>query len=160
MGARRTHRYVTAYKVDVYAENHGHQADDRRDRRQQYRTKANRAGSQHGVVGVEAAAAKYVIRVDEHDIVVHHDARERNNADAGHDDAERLAHREMSQEDATRRKEYRGEYQACLVDAVELGYENNGHDRESHQHRSFQERHILFLVFRAAAKSGAHSWVD
>ncbi len=69
---------------------HRHQAEDRRHRGQQHRPEALGAGPQDGLAMARPPFAQLVVGVDQHDVVVHDDAGERDDADAGHDDAERL----------------------------------------------------------------------
>ena len=65
-----------------------------------------------------ALAPQPVIGVDQHDVVVRHDAGQRDDADAGHHDAEGLAHDHQAEEHADRRQDDRRTAPAPTLDSL------------------------------------------
>ena len=102
----------------------------------------------------------FAIRIDEYNVVVDDNPGQRDDTNARHDDAERLAHDQVAQKNATRGEEHGGQYQPGLVKTIELGNKNNCHDRKCHHHGTSKKLHVFTLVLGAAAERPAHPWVD
>ncbi len=76
-------------KLTLSAEGDRQHAEHRRAGGQQHRPRTLAAGAQDRLLDRHALAPQSVIGVDQHDVVVGDDAGERDDADAGHHDAER-----------------------------------------------------------------------
>ncbi len=77
-----------AEQIDVDPQHHGQQAQHRGHRGEQHRPQAQAARLQGRLEGAEALPAQFIVGVDQHDIVVHHDSRQGDDAHAHHHDAE------------------------------------------------------------------------
>ena len=84
-------RDLAADEVEIDAEGDRQHAQDGRDRREHHRPRPLAAGFDDRLVSALALAPQSIVRIDEHDVVVHDHAGIGDDADAGHDDAERLA---------------------------------------------------------------------
>src|SRR5260370_28691968 len=82
------------------------------------------AGFDDGIIGSDAFPSQAIISVDQHDIVVHDDARIRDDPDPGHDHAESLPHDQKAKQHAEGREHHRSEHKANRSELVELRQED------------------------------------
>ena len=118
--------------------------------RQKHRAQTLRARPDDRLDRVHSGIAQAVERVDQHDVVVHHDAGERQHAGAGHDDREGLPHDHHAEQRADHRK-YDGHQDQCgMVEAVEQ-HQQHKRDQEQRQERSHAKEALRFILLLGAA---------
>ena len=88
---------------------------------------------------VPAFLAQPVVGVDQHDVVVHHDAGQRDHADARHHDAEGLAGQQQAEEHADRRHDHAGQHQPDAGELVELRQQHEEDQEDRRAERLAQE---------------------
>ena len=77
-------------EIDVDLEHHRHKPENGGDGRQEYGAQTLHARLYDGLHWIFDVVLEPVICIDKDDIVIHHDAGQRNHSDSGHDDSERL----------------------------------------------------------------------
>ena len=92
LGRGRADGHLMVQKLDVQAKGDGQHAKDSGQRGQHHRAGPFAAGLKDRLDLGNAFAAQGDEGVDQHDVVVHHDPGQRDDPDAGHHHAERLAH--------------------------------------------------------------------
>ena len=127
-----------AREVDLDREHHRQQAADRRDGRQEHRPQALGAGADHRLDRVHAGVAQAVERVDQHDVVVHHDAGQRQHAGTRHDDRERLSHHDHAEQRADHGEDDGDQDQRGVIEAVEQ-HQQNHRDQEQGEECGLQQ---------------------
>ncbi len=143
-------------EIDLDAEHHRQQAADGRDGGQEHRAQALCAGADHRLDRLHARVAQAMERVDQHDVVVHHDARQRQHAGARHDDGEGLPHHHHAQQRADHGQHHRHQDQAGVIEAVEQRQQHDGDQEQRKERRLDQERARFVLLLVRAFELNAH----
>ena len=140
----------------------GQQAEDRGDGGEQHRPQALRAGAhdQRDLVQLRVPAADVVVGVDEHDVVVHHDARQGHHAHPREDGAERAVGDQQAEEHPSGGHHHGQQNQQALVEAVELRHEQHEHQQQRGHHRHHDEGDGVRLFLVGAAELHVHSRVQ
>jgi superfamily II DNA or RNA helicase/SAM-dependent methyltransferase len=153
---RRTEVHIAAKEVDRQPQHHGHQPHDSGHGGQQHRAQTLSACPQRRVCRGKAAGAILVVGVDQHDVVVHHNAGQRHDADATHDHGKRLLPDQQAQQHACDREEDGREDQRPLKKAVELSQQHQKHEQDRDGKRQHQEGHGLLLIFQLTGNPNLH----
>ena len=105
-------------------------------------------------------AAQLVVGIDQHNIVVHDDACQRDHTNAGENCAERLLRDHQPQQHARSRHHDRRKDQHRLIHAVELRNHHDEHQKQC-QHESLRDkRQRLVLFFIGTAKANVQQRVE
>ena len=100
---------------------------------------------------VETGFAQPVIGIDQDDRIVHHDARKRDDARAGHDHREGLSGDHHADHHADRRHDHGRQGDERVEEAVELGEQDDEHQEQGREHGLGQElRRLLLLLVRSS----------
>ena len=103
----------------------GQQAKDRGDRGEEHGPQALGAGAHDQIEGVEVwpFLAQAIERIDEHDVVIHHDPGEGHNPHPRQDGTEGLTRDDQAEQHAGGGHHHGEEDEPGLIEAVELGYQ-------------------------------------
>ena len=144
---------IATHEVHGPAEDHRHQPQDGRDGRQYDRPETQCRRAKRRIHGRQTLTAFFVVGIDQHDIVVDHDPREREHADPAHDDAERLATHQQPEQHARGREQDGRQDQQGLAESIELGHHQTEHQQQRQRECEKQEITRLGLVFRFPAEA-------
>ena len=150
MRGRRADQNVPFGDLDRQLEDHRQQAEDGGHRRQQDRPETDKAGTEGGVLGPVSAGPVFIECVDQHDVVVHHNAGQRDDAKPAHDNAEGLGRRPQAEHDPACRQQDRRHGDEGLPCGVELHHQHDQHQQQRQREGLAQKRaglgHILVLA--------------
>ena len=110
-----------------------------------------------GIKGGGAIGPDLVVGIDQYDVVVHHYARESDDAHAHHDDAERLAVDQQSQQYSSGRKNDSRHDQHGLIPAIELHQQDQQHKKDRNHKSHSQEAGGLLLIGALARGIDPHT---
>ena len=87
-----------------------------------------------------------IVGIDQYDVVVDYHAGQSNDPNPGHHDAERHAGDDQTQQNAGGRKDDRRKDDQRLIKAVELGDQNDCHDKQRYAECP-RQKHLRFGDF-------------
>ena len=148
LGRGCANRDVPRKQVDIHLEHHWQQAEHGGDRRQHYRSQTLGASSQDRFHCAARGFLQRVERIDQHDIIVHDNTGQRDDAYSAHNDAERLTCEHQTNHHADCGHNDSAKDQEGAVEAVELGHKNDRHDEQGNAESLTQKclGGFLFLV--------------
>src|SRR5690606_5103463 len=142
--------------VDIPLQHHRHQTHHGRNGGQHDRPQTLGAGAHGGFNGVEAAFNHLVVGVDQNNVVIHHDPGQGNYPDAAHNNAKGIATDQQAQYNADHRQNNGAHNQAGLINAVELGDQNGGHQKQGNTEGGAKEAAGFGHLFKVAAEFRFH----
>ena len=149
-----THFKLATNQVDRHAAGHGQQAKAGGKGGEKYRSQTQTAGLDNHPFDIPlwVVFPQVIIGVDQNNVVVHNNPGQRHNADPRHNGTERLPQNNQPQQHPHGRHDHRRQDEACLVKTVELGHQQNTHQRQGQSKGLADKRDGLVLFFIGTAK--------